>query len=199
MQEHIRQHPLGAWVCSGSQGFVANHIPFVLDDSGGHAGRLLGHVARANAVWQHLADGAPCVVMFMGPQAYITPSWYLGKKEHGKVVPTWNYLTVHAHGTARVQDDAAWKLDMLTRLTDAQEASRPAPWKVSDAPSDYVQKLLRGIVGIEITIDRLEGKRKLSQDEDMADRKGTVSGLMREGDCVAQALAQRVNDAIEGR
>jgi transcriptional regulator len=136
--------------------------------------------------------------MFMGPQAYITPAWYPGKQAHGKVVPTWNYLTVHVHGIAQARHQADWKLKMLQRLTDAQEASRPTPWQVSDAPSEYLHRLLGGIVGIEISIEQVQGKRKLSQDEDLADRLGTVCGLMHEGDCVAQTLAAWMKSSLGG-
>ena len=195
MQAHIDRHPLGAWVCladgeaHGSSGLVANHIPFFLDRTHGAQGRLIGHVSRANPVWRQLVGGTPSVVMFMGPQAYITPTWYPGKQEHGKVVPTWNYVTVHAHGVMRAVEDPDWMLNMLHRLTDAQEATRSKPWKVSDAPDEYVRKKLRAIVGIELTIVRLEGRMKVSQDEDLADRHGTAEGLMEEKDSQAQEIA----------
>lgn len=192
MQAHMEQHALGAWVCTGDDGLVANHIPFLLDRHSGRYGRLLGHVSRANPVWRQLTKGASSVVMFMGPQAYITPSWYPGKRMHGKVVPTWNYVTVHAHGVMRAVEDQVWILNMLKGLTNAQESSRHDPWQVSDAPSDYVQKKLRAIVGIELSIDRLEGRMKVSQDEDQADRQGTVDGLMQEPDTQAQVIANLV-------
>jgi transcriptional regulator len=200
MQTHIEHHALGAWVCQGDGGFVANHIPFILDRTHGphgSCGRLIGHVSRANPVWRQLETAAPSVVMFMGPQTYISPAWYPGKQAHGKVVPTWNYVTVHAHGVARAVEDPDWMLDMLNRLTDAQESSRPAPWSVADAPSDYVRKMLRAIVGIEITIDHLEGRFKVSQDEAHADRLGTVEGLMREPDTQAHAMARLVRQEIQ--
>lgn len=196
MQAHMVQHPLGAWVCTADGRLVANHIPFVLDRQSGPLGRLLGHVSRANPVWRALAGGAPSVVMFMGPQAYITPGWYPGKRTHGQVVPTWNYVTVHVHGVARAVEEPGWVLDMLTRLTDAQEAGRPQPWQVSEAPPAYVDKLLRAVVGIEINIDHLEGRLKVSQDEDWDNRLGTVDGLMGSDDTTAQALADRVRQAL---
>lgn len=198
MQAHIDQHPLGAWVCIGAGELIANHIPFVLERDGGQLGRLTGHVSRANPVWRQLVDGALSVVMFMGPQAYITPAWYPGKQAHGKVVPTWNYVTVHAHGVMRAVEDPEWMLSMLHRLTDAQESTRNKPWKVSDAPDDYVRQKLRGIVGIELTIERLEGRMKVSQDEDLADRHGTAEGLMQETDSQAQAIAALVLRKIQG-
>ena len=196
LHTHIANHPLGTWVCLADGSLVANHIPLLLDRAHGPHGRLIGHVSRANPVWRQLSGGAPSVVTFMGPQAYITPAWYPGKSEHGKVVPTWNYVTVHVHGTARAVENADWMLDMLTRLTDAQESANPAPWKVSDAPCDYVKSMLRAIVGIEITIERLEGRLKVSQDEDTADRHGTVQGLQQMPDTQAQAMAALVHKAL---
>jgi len=192
MQSHIEQYALGAWVCTSDSQLTANHIPFVLDRQHGPHGRLLGHVSRANPVWRTLEKGAPSVVMFMGPNAYITPAWYPSKQQHGKVVPTWNYVAVHAHGVARAVEEPSWILDMLSRLTDAQESGRSNRWQVSDAPADYVAKKLRAIVGIEITIDQLEGRLKVSQDEEREDRLGTVEGLMQECSDPAQALAGMV-------
>ncbi|MBD8528449.1 MULTISPECIES: FMN-binding negative transcriptional regulator [unclassified Massilia] len=192
----IEEHALGAWVLGGADGLLANHIPFLLDRERGPHGTLVGHVARANPVWRALAAGSPSLVMFQGPQAYITPNWYPGKAEHGKVVPTWDYAVVHAHGVARAVEDPAWLMDMLDRLTNAQEAAQPAPWKVSDAPRGYIDKLLRAIVGIEIPIDRLEGKLKASQDEAVRDRLGTVEGL-RGLVRPKGAMAELVANAIE--
>jgi transcriptional regulator len=197
MQSHIEQHPLGAWVCSADNQLIANHIPFVLDRQHGVHGRLMGHVSRANPVWRSLGNGTPSVVMFMGPHAYITPAWYPGKQKHGKVVPTWNYVTVHAHGEARAIEDSRWTLDMLNLLTDAQESSRSNRWRVSDAPADYVERKLRAIVGIEISIDHLEGRLKVSQDEDREDRLGTVEGLTQEFNAPTQALAGMVLRELE--
>lgn len=193
----IDAHPLGAWVCPGPDGLEANHVPFVLDRRRGTHGVILGHVSRANRVWRMLEADAPSVVMFQGPQAYISPGWYPGKAAHGRVVPTWNYVVAHAHGVARVIDDDAWKLDMLARLTQAQEAGRPAPWQVGDAPSDYIGKMLRAIVGIEIPIERLEGKLKVSQDEAMEDRLGTAAGLGASSREQDRHMAQLVRTAAE--
>jgi transcriptional regulator len=197
MRAHIAAHPLGAWVCHAHGQLIANHIPFVLDAKHGSHGRLLAHVSRANSVWRELIGGAPSVVMFMGPSAYITPSWYPGKRQHGKVVPTWNYVTVHAHGMARAMEDTCWILDVLNRLTDTQESQRTEPWKVSDAPSAYIDKMLRAVVGIEITIDRVEGRLKVSQDEDEQDRRGTVEALQHSTDASTQVLASLVLGELE--
>ena len=197
MRAHIAAHSLGAWVCHAHGQLIANHIPFVLDAKHGSHGRLLAHVSRANPVWRQLIGGAPSVVIFMGPSAYITPSWYPGKRQHGKVVPTWNYVTVHTHGMARAMEDTCWILDVLNRLTDTQESQRTEPWKVSDAPSAYIDKMLRAVVGIEITIDRVEGRLKVSQDEDEQDRRGTVEGLQHSTDASTQVLASLVLGELE--
>lgn len=192
----MEAHPLGAWVCQTEGGLVANHVPFLLDRNRGEFGTLVGHVSRANPVWRQLNTAAPSVVMFQGPQAYISPGWYPGKADHGKVVPTWNYTVAHAHGTARAVDDRGWLLDMLNRLTDTHEAGRPAPWRVGDAPADYIDRMLRAIVGVEIPIERLEGKLKASQDEDLTDRLGTVSALRADPRDEAQAMAGLVARAL---
>jgi transcriptional regulator len=192
----MNDHPLGAWVCLGHEGLVANHVPFVLDRSRGRFGTLLGHVARANTVWRELGPSTPSVVMFRGPQAYISPGWYPGKQEHGKVVPTWNYVVAHAHGVARAVEDPDWLLGMLNRLTGIHEAGRAMPWRIGDAPSSFIDKLLRAIVGIEIPIDRLEAKLKASQDEAMPDRLGTVRGLHEQSSDEAKAMADLVMKAI---
>lgn len=193
----IEAHALGAWVCHGADGLIANHMPFVLDRGRGEHGTLMCHVARANPVWRALGAGVPSVVMFRGLQAYITPGWYPGKAEHGKVVPTWNYLAVNAHGTARVVDDPAWLLGLLNRLTHVHETGRPQPWQVGDAPADYIDKLLRAIVGIEIPIDRLEAKCKASQDEAPEDRRGTVEGLRAERREEPGRMAEWVMKALD--
>jgi transcriptional regulator len=191
----MASHPLGAWVCLGRDGLVANHVPFLLDRSRGAFGTLLGHVSRANTVWHELAS--PSVVMFQGPQAYITPGWYAGKAEHGQVVPTWNYVVAHAHGVARAIEDREWLLDLLNRLTDVHEAREAVPWRVGDAPAPFIDRMLGGIVGIEIPIDRLEGKLKASQDEAMHDRIGSVHGLQARSGDEARAMAALVAKAID--
>lgn len=192
----MASRPLGAWVCLGPAGLVANHLPFLLDRHRGPNGTLIGHVARANTVWRSLGPTVPSVVTFQGPQAYITPGWYPGKAAHGRVVPTWNYVVAHAHGVARAVEDRDWLLDMLHRLTDAHEAGRPAPWQLGDAPAPFIDQLLRAIVGIEIPIDRLEGKLKASQDEALPDRLGTVQGLREQAGDEAHGVAELVSKAI---
>lgn len=193
----MASHPLGAWVCHGRTGLVANHVTFLLDRSRGPYGTLIGHVSRANTVWRELGSAVSSVVMFQGPQAYITPGWYPGKAEHGEVVPTWNYVVAHAHGVARAVEDRDWVFHMLERLTQVHEAPRPRPWSVSEAPSPFMDRMMRAIVGIEIPIDRLEGKLKASQDEAMPDRLGTVRGLREQACDTARAMAALVQDAID--
>lgn len=192
----LRSHPLGAWVCQGREGLVANHLPFFLDRDRGPLGTLIGHVARANTVWRELGPATPSVVMFQGAQSYITPGWYPGKAEHGRVVPTWNYVVAHAHGVARIVEDRDWLLDMLNRLTDVHEARQTAPWRVADAPASFIDQMLRAVVGIEIPIDRLEGKLKASQDEALEDRLGTVRGLRAASGSEAGSMADLVLKAM---
>jgi transcriptional regulator len=176
----MRKHPLGLLVSAGASGLLANPIPFVLDEAAGERGTLRCHLARANPQWKDLGTVAECLVVFQGADAYVTPSWYKTKKETGKVVPTWNYATVHAWGHPRVIDDAAWLRANVEALTRLHEAQRPVPWEVSDAPADYIDVMLRGIVGVEIEIARIEGKWKVSQNRPEADRTGVFRGLTQE-------------------
>lgn len=142
--------------------------------------RVIAHMARANPQWRHLQPDAPCLVIVTGAQAYISPSWYAAKAEHGKVVPTWNYSAVHLTGTLTVHEDGGWLRDAVTELTELHEAGREDPWRVTDAPEPYVDGQLRGIVGIEVRITRVEAKAKLSQNRSVADRRGVVDGLRTE-------------------
>ena len=192
----LAAHPLGTWVCAAPGGLCANHVPFLLDRDRGPEGTLIGHVARANPVWRSLDPSVSSVVAFQGPQAYISPGWYPGKAAHGSVVPTWNYVVAHAHGVARAVHDRDRLLAMLRRLTDTHEARQAAPWQVGDAPAGYIDQMLRAVVGIEIPIDRLEGKCKASQDEDLPDRHGTVRGLRAQGGDEAGAVADLVQQAL---
>lgn len=173
----IRQHPFGVLVTGGPAGLEANHLPFVLDGSRGPNGTLIAHVARANPVWTLLRDGDPVLVVFRGAHGYISPSWYASKQETHRHVPTWNYEAVHAHGRASIHDDEKAVRGMVARLTRQQESALPEPWKMSDAPADYLAEELGHIVGMEIEITRLEGKRKLSQNRDDRDFDSTVSAL----------------------
>lgn len=176
----MRAHPLATLVSTGDDGPCADLIPLELDAAAGPQGTLRGHVARANPLWR-LAAGQPVLALFHGPQAYITPSWYASKAATHKVVPTWNYTVVQAEGTLQVVEDAPWLHALVSRLTEHHEAPRAAPWAVADAPADYVQALLRGIVGIELVITRLTGKWKISQNRSAEDRTGVARGLAADG------------------
>jgi len=182
LQELVRAHPLGLLVTLGPAGLQANPVPFMLDagaDGGGDASApvLRAHVARANPVWREARADVESLVVFQGPQAYISPSHYPTKAQTGKVVPTWNYVIVQARGTLRVVDDAPWLHALVTRLTQRHEAPRAAPWAVSDAPDDYIASMLRAIVGIEIPLTALTGKWKVSQNRHAEDRAGVARGL----------------------
>jgi len=191
----IRAHPLGLLISAGADGPVANAIPFHLDPSFGGKGRLQAHVARGNTQWQEIRDGAPVLVVFQGPHAYITPSWYRTKQESGKVVPTWNYAIVQVRGPARVIDDAGWIRTQIEALTRGQEDSRTEPWAVGDAPDTFIASQIKGIIGIEIDIAEIDGKWKVSQNRSDADRSGVIAGLEAEsaptGDVAAMAKLVR--------
>jgi transcriptional regulator len=188
----VRSHPLGAWVTQFDGRLEVNHLPFLIDAGRGEHGTLIGHVARANPVWRSFSPDTESVVIFQGPQTYITPSWYASKAAHGKVVPTWNYALVHAYGVPRAIEDRAWLLRLVTRLTETHEADRAVPWQLSDAPADYVETMLKAIVGIEIPISKLVGKWKTSQNRAHEDKLGTIAGLRERGDADALSMATLV-------
>jgi len=189
----IQAHPLGTLVSHGADGLDANHLPFLLDTQAGDAGTLLAHVARANPLWQTLAEGAPVLVVFHGPQGYISPSWYPGKQDAHRRVPTWNYEVVHAHGTLHVHEDEKFLRRVLALLTRTHEAAEPQPWKMGDAPADYLAEQLQRIVGIEVRITRLVGKRKLNQHHELRDREGAIQALDARGQ---SPLAQAMRDTL---
>jgi transcriptional regulator len=186
-------HPLATLVTRSGNSFTADHIPLIYDATQGEQGLLRGHVARANPLWREAAEHE-VLAIFSGPQAYITPSWYPSKAATAKVVPTWNYCVVHAHGTLRAIEDAPWLLDLVTTLTGLHERPRAHPWHVRDAPDDYVQQMLRAIVGIEIPLAALVGKWKVTQNRSEADRLGVVAGLTGEAGDNAAAMAALVKD-----
>ena len=193
LQDLIRGAGLATLVSMTADGMMANHAPLMLDPEPGPYGTLIGHLARANP-HARLADrNVQTLVIFQGPDGYITPSYYAAKKEHGKVVPTWNYTAIHAYGTLEAFDDPARLHDVVTRLTERHEAVRAQPWAVSDAPDDFVQGMLRGIIGIALPIARLEGKLKMSQNRPAADQAGVVEGLRLDGhDRLADTVARVV-------
>jgi transcriptional regulator len=189
----IRAHPLGMLVTNGSTGLVANPLPFVLDAAASPLGTLKAHLSRANGQWQDFDPAQVALAIFQGVEAYVTPSWYETKRETGKVVPTWNYAVVQAYGRMRVIEDADWLRRQIGELTATHEASRPEPWAVDDAPAPFVAAQLKGIVGIEIEITRIEGKWKVSQNRPEADRQGVAAGLRSVGDDAARRMADLVD------
>jgi transcriptional regulator len=191
LHEVLRGAGLATLVTVGPAGLDASHLPLLLEPEPGPLGRLVGHVARANPQWSATPDGSGALAIVLGPDAYVTPSWYPSKGESGRVVPTWNYLAIHAHGAVRFFQERERLLDVVTRLTERQEQRRARPWRVSDAPPDYLDGMLRGIVGVELTITRLEGKWKASQNRTEADRRGVEEGLRRDG---RQEMANLVRD-----
>jgi transcriptional regulator len=185
----IREHPLGVLVTTTADGLDANHIPFEFDPDAGPHGRLTAHVARANPVWQQCADGADVLVIFRGHESYISPNWYPSKHETHRQVPTWNYEVVHAHGRLTVQDHDSFVRGVVARLTRTHEAPEPRPWKMGDSAPEYIDGMLRAIVGIEIAITRLEGKSKLSQNREPRDRLQAADTLQERGKAeLAQAM-----------
>jgi transcriptional regulator len=192
MHGAIRQARLGTLITLGPDGMEASHIPMLVDPEPAPFGTLKGHIARANPQWRRATAGAQALAIFLGPDAYITPAWYETKRQSGKVVPTWNYVAVHAYGTLEFYEDADRLLALVTELTETHEAGRAQPWAVSDAPKDYVDGMLRAIVGFELPIARLEGKWKMSQNRPAADRAGTIAGLTEEGGEKAVAVAEIV-------
>jgi transcriptional regulator len=177
----MRARPLATLVTQCDSGLVANHIPVETHAEPAPHGMLIGHIARANPLWREYRDGAEALAIFQGPQVYISPSFYPAKRETGEVVPTWDYAVVHAHGTLRFVQDTAWLRALVMRFTDAHEAPRQAPWKVTDAPPPYIEKMLSLIVGFELTIGALTGKWKASQNHPAANRQGVVTGLRAAG------------------
>jgi transcriptional regulator len=187
----IRAAGLATLVTTGPDGILATPLPLLLDPEAGPFGTLLGHVARANPQWHRSATDADALAMFTGPDAYVTPSWYATKRATGKVVPTWNYVAVHAYGRVEFIEDAEWLLGLVTRLTGKHEGAREKPWAVSDAPVDFIRSQLKGIVGVRLPIARLEGKWKMSQNRNAEDRAGVVEGFGAEGNPVLSDLVAR--------
>lgn len=188
----IESHRLGTIVTHGADGLEANFVPFTLDPSRGPHGTLKAHFARANQQLAAFRERGEALVIFQGAETYITPSWYPTKHEHGKVVPTWNYVVVQAWGSPVVIEDPVWLMAQISELTDANEGKRPAPWAVTDAPDAYVASQLKGIFGIEIEIARIEGKWKTSQNQPEANRVGVAEGLSAEGAVeMAELVARR--------
>lgn len=188
----IQEHPLGALVTQGPDGLDANHIPFEFDPSHGAHGLLTAHVARANPVWQQCQDGADVLVIFRGNESYISPNWYPSKHETHRQVPTWNYEVVHVHGRLTVMDEEKFVRGVVARLTREHEASEPRPWKMGDSPPEYIAQMLKAVVGIQVEIQRIEGKAKLSQNREARDRLNAADTLLAKG---AEALGKAMREA----
>ena len=195
LHAQILANPFALLASADSEGVQASHLPLLLAPEEGELGTLYGHFARANPHWRTL-QGTEALAVFSGPDAYISPSWYATKAEHGKVVPTWNYIAVHARGPVQLIEEPERLLQIVSRLTDRHEATRAQPWAVSDAPRDYLDNMLRAIVGFAVPIRRLEGKWKLSQNRSAADRAGVRDGLLASTDQREQAVATHMT--LEG-
>ncbi|MGE4073850.1 MAG: FMN-binding negative transcriptional regulator [Lysobacterales bacterium] len=193
--ELIRCFPLATVIYGGPQGPVANHIPMRVRRVAG-AIHLVGHVARANTLWRE-ADGQPVLAVFHGSQAYVSPQWYPSKAVDGRAVPTWNYCVVHAHGRLQAIDDPIWLRQLLDELSAEHEAFQPRPWRLDEAPPDYVERQLRAIVGIELRVERLIGKDKLHQNHPEANRRGVIEGLSARDQASAQDVAAQMAARLE--
>ncbi|MDH1558469.1 FMN-binding negative transcriptional regulator [Pseudomonas chengduensis] len=189
----IQASGLAIVTSSGAQGLQASHLPLLLEPGEGELGTLYGHFARANGHWRDLASGAEALVVFSGADAYVHPGWYPAKAEHGKVVPTWNYIAVHAWGQAEVFDEPERLLQLVSGLSERHEQGRPQPWAVSDAPREYIDSMLRAIVGFALPIRRLEGKWKLSQNRSSNDQAGVRTGLATSNNPRDHELAAQMN------
>jgi transcriptional regulator len=177
LHELIKQYPLGILLTNGQSGLDANHLPFELDTEAAELGVLHAHVARKNPVWQDVQDGDEVLVVFRAGDAYISPQWYPSKQEHHQQVPTWNYRVIHAHGKVKIRDDERYVRGVVARLTRTHEAMQAEPWKMSDAPKDYIETMLKAIVGIEIEITKIQGKSKLGQNKEHRDIVGVAHAL----------------------
>lgn len=191
LHRFMRAHPLATLVTWSEEGACADHLPLLTFDDGEHV-TLRGHVARANPVWRQIEANHEVLVVFHDAGSYISPSWYATKAETHRVVPTWNYAAVHARGIARTQHEGDWLHALLTRLTDTFEAGRPTPWKLADAPTDYVETQMKAIVGIEVSVVSVTAKWKMSQNRQRRDVEGVVAGLRSEGDASSAALADEI-------
>jgi transcriptional regulator len=192
LQALMRRHPLAVLVTMGTDGLLANHIPLEWDPEPAPHGSLVGHVARGNPMWRDRRPEIEALAIFQGPQSYVSPSWYETKRETGKVVPTWNYAVAQARGPLVVHDDTKWVRALVGRLTDRHESGFPVPWKVTDAPEEFIDRQLKAIVGIEIPIRQIEGKWKMSQNRPEADRRGVIEGLRELGDTSSEEAAALV-------
>jgi transcriptional regulator len=188
----IAAHPLGMLVTSGDEGVEASHVPFVMHADEGANGVLRTHLARANPQWSRIAVGTEALVVFRAADGYVTPSWYPSKAQHGKVVPTWNYLAVHVSGPCRIVTESAWLDAHLAALSAQQEAGRDHPWAVTDAPASFIEQMKRAIVGVEIEVRAMVGKKKVGQNRPGADRHGLFAAWRAAGDPASRIMADRL-------
>lgn len=194
----IAAHPLAQFVTWGSEGLEATPLPLLFDAAQGQRGVLLGHLARANGQWKRADTGVEALAIFSGPQHYISPGWYETKRETGRVLPTWNYITIQVRGQISFHHEAGFLHEVVSRLTASQETGRPQPWAVEDAPEDFIAGQLRAIVGLRMAITGITGKWKMSQNRSEADRAGVVQGLRAEAGAEAEATAAAVASALQG-
>jgi transcriptional regulator len=195
LHQMMEQHNFATLVTLGADGLIANHIPMLLDRTAGPFGTLRGHVSKANPQWQDSLPDVEALAIFQGPAAYISPSWYPSKEETGRVVPTYNYIVVHAHGLMRTFQDPAQLHEHVRAMTNRQESAFAQPWRIEDAPPEFIKGMLKGIVGIEIPIARLEGKWKVSQNRTAAERAGAVKELQASDDPDYKAMADLISEA----
>lgn len=194
LQQYIRDYSFGMLVMADDEGIEANHVPFHLSSGAdGSLGYLRCHLARSNPAWQRMQDGTRVLAVFQGPDAYISPSWYPAKAETGRVVPTWNYMAVHVEGSAQIIQDSGWLKHHLHQLTDQHESQMAAPWSVDDAPTNFTERLVRAIVGVEIKIETLTGKLKASQNQSDRNRSGVKAGLEAGDGAQNPAMAQFIS------
>jgi transcriptional regulator len=198
LRRFIQRHPLGSLVTATESGLDANHIPFVFADTGSAVGTLHAHIARANPLWREGVRDAATLVIFQGPDSFISPSWYPSKPENARVVPTWNYAVVHVHGVLRFVDDPAWVRLHVEALTREHEEKRDSPWAVTDAPADFVEKMVAAVVGIEISVTELVGKWKVSQNRSISDRVGVAEALEREAAPSGAEMAALIRETLDG-
>lgn len=194
LHDLMRACPLATVVTTTANGLTADHIPLIVSETPSPFGTLQGHVARANPIWRETLSNVETLIVFHGADAYITPGWYATKKETGKVVPTWNYAVVHAYGTLRAVDNADWLRSQIEKLTITHESERDEPWKPTDAPEHYIEKLISAVIGIEIVITKLQGKWKVSQNQPAPNKEGVISGLNERNKTQDLAMAELVNE-----
>jgi transcriptional regulator len=190
LHEALRAARLFTLVTRDGDGLDASHLPMLLDAPEGRPARLVGHLARPNPQWKTAVEGAPALAIAVGPDAYVSPTWYPSKREAGRAVPTWNYVALHVHGPVRFFHDRDRLLEVVERLTERHEGGRAHPWRVSDAPPDFLEVMLKGIVGVELEITRIEGKWKASQNRSEPDRRGVVEGLRANGEAAMAGVVE---------